>query len=141
MVSSSLPKSAKPLNIKMERTWAYSPVKWKGKARTLTGRPDYGIWFVWNLATDPKPVTKPELVTDTEVTDDPEPEATDPEAEATDADTDGANSDTEQPPPAKKTEAGVGVPNFLAEARHKIPLLPPFMSPKVASNEDYVYPN
>ncbi|KXG54366.1 uncharacterized protein PGRI_075100 [Penicillium griseofulvum] len=45
LVSSSLSKSARPLNIQMERTWAYSPVKWKGKTRMLSGRPDYGIWY------------------------------------------------------------------------------------------------
>ena len=29
----------------MERTWEYSPVKWKGKSWMLSGRPDYGIWY------------------------------------------------------------------------------------------------
>jgi hypothetical protein len=29
----------------MERIWAYSPVKWKGKTWILSGRPDYGIWY------------------------------------------------------------------------------------------------
>ncbi|KOS41291.1 hypothetical protein ACN38_g7848 [Penicillium nordicum] len=29
----------------MERMWAYSPIKWEGKKRTLLGRPDYGIWY------------------------------------------------------------------------------------------------
>ncbi|KAI2729472.1 hypothetical protein CBS147333_9538 [Penicillium roqueforti] len=29
----------------MERIWAYSPVKWKGKTWVLSGRPDYGIWY------------------------------------------------------------------------------------------------
>ncbi|PTU25066.1 hypothetical protein P175DRAFT_0409036, partial [Aspergillus ochraceoroseus IBT 24754] len=45
LVSSSLHNSASPLNIQMERTWAYSPVKWKGKTWMLSGRPDYGIWY------------------------------------------------------------------------------------------------
>lgn len=35
----------RPLNIQMERMWAYSPIKWEGKKRTLLGRPDYGIWY------------------------------------------------------------------------------------------------
>lgn len=29
----------------MERMWAYSPIKWEGKTWTLSGRPDYGIWY------------------------------------------------------------------------------------------------
>ncbi|KAJ5337142.1 uncharacterized protein N7506_005164 [Penicillium brevicompactum] len=45
LVSSSLDKSARPVNIQMERQWAFSPVKWKGKQHTLSGRPDYGIWY------------------------------------------------------------------------------------------------
>ncbi|CAG7925820.1 unnamed protein product [Penicillium olsonii] len=45
LVSSSLDESMSPLAIQMERTWAYTPVKWKGKLWMLTGRPDYGIWY------------------------------------------------------------------------------------------------
>ncbi|CAG7996292.1 unnamed protein product [Penicillium salamii] len=45
LVSSSQDKSARPLNIQMERTWAFRPVEWKGKTYTLSGRPDYGIWY------------------------------------------------------------------------------------------------
>ncbi|KGO73427.1 hypothetical protein PITC_085650 [Penicillium italicum] len=45
LVSSSSDQSARPLNIQMERTWAYSPVKYDGKTRMLSGRPDYGVWY------------------------------------------------------------------------------------------------
>ncbi|KAI2687592.1 hypothetical protein CBS147332_113 [Penicillium roqueforti] len=45
LVLSSLSKSARPINIQMERIWVYSPVKWKGKTWVLSGRPDYGIWY------------------------------------------------------------------------------------------------
>ncbi|CAG8237115.1 unnamed protein product, partial [Penicillium salamii] len=41
-VSSS--QSTKPLNIQMERTWAYGHVQWKSRIWRLSGRPDYGIW-------------------------------------------------------------------------------------------------
>lgn len=42
---SSSKKSTRRLNIQMEWMWAYSPVKFEGKTRTLSGRPDYGIWY------------------------------------------------------------------------------------------------
>ncbi|KOS44260.1 hypothetical protein ACN38_g4791 [Penicillium nordicum] len=45
LVSSSSNKFARPLNIQLERTWAYSPVEWNGETRMLSERPDYGIWY------------------------------------------------------------------------------------------------
>lgn len=45
MVSSSLGESARAMHVQMENTWAFTPVKWKGETFTLTGRPDYGVWY------------------------------------------------------------------------------------------------
>ncbi|KAJ5816048.1 hypothetical protein N7447_008281 [Penicillium robsamsonii] len=45
LVLSSSKKSPRPLNIQMERIWAYSPVKWKRKTWMLSGRPDCGVWY------------------------------------------------------------------------------------------------
>ncbi|KAJ5508600.1 hypothetical protein N7527_010743 [Penicillium freii] len=45
LVLSSSNESTRPLNIQMESMWACSPVKWEGKTWTLSGRPDYGIWY------------------------------------------------------------------------------------------------
>ncbi|CAG7972631.1 unnamed protein product [Penicillium salamii] len=45
LVTSSLPKSPRPINIQMEKTWAYRPVQWKGKTHAILGRPDYAIWY------------------------------------------------------------------------------------------------
>ncbi|CAG8880332.1 unnamed protein product [Penicillium salamii] len=44
-MSSSLYKPTTPINIQMERLWAFRPVEWKGKTHILLGRPDYGIWY------------------------------------------------------------------------------------------------
>ncbi|KAJ5695832.1 hypothetical protein N7536_006244 [Penicillium majusculum] len=44
LVLSSSNESTRHLNIQTERIWAYSPVQWDVETRTLSGRPDYGIW-------------------------------------------------------------------------------------------------
>ncbi|CAG8170147.1 unnamed protein product [Penicillium salamii] len=45
LVTSSLQNSARPINIQRERMWAFRPVEWMRRIHSLSGRPDYAIWY------------------------------------------------------------------------------------------------
>ncbi|KAJ5940689.1 hypothetical protein N7516_000857 [Penicillium verrucosum] len=45
VVLSRLPDAVQLFSIKIETAWGYGPVSWDGRKYTLTGRPDYGIWY------------------------------------------------------------------------------------------------